>query len=267
MVHYHARCSIMSIVYNATRLPVVNKSNRLAATPQLAQVQKAALLPEAVYQKLRTAIVSGVFRPGQALRQEDVARQLGVSRGPLREALPKLEAEGMIVSLPHRGCTVVSLAADEIAEIFELRAMLEASLAAIAAQRRDDSSVQRLRELHTSMQMLADSKQPADRVRWFEQNYEFHNLILASAGRKHHLRILEMVRARAEPYIRMEINLTGNLAEAQEEHRCLLEAFASGDAERLAWLTRLHVQHTATRLLEALHFNSADGAMTQRLIA
>ena len=64
----------------------------------LKQIPKAALMPEAVYQQLKTAILRGVFRPGQTLRQEDVARQLGVSRGPLREALPKLEAEGMIIA-------------------------------------------------------------------------------------------------------------------------------------------------------------------------
>ena len=69
----------------------------------LKEIPKAALMPEAVYQQLKTAILTGVFQPGQTLRQEDVAKQLGVSRGPLREALPKLEAEGMIISRPHRG--------------------------------------------------------------------------------------------------------------------------------------------------------------------
>src|SRR5271170_4372352 len=102
----------------------------------LTQIPKAALLPEAVYQQLKAAILTGVFRPGQTLRQEDVAKQLGVSRGPLREALPKLEAEGMIISMPHRGCAVVSLAPSEIAEIFELRAMLESSLAKAAARQK-----------------------------------------------------------------------------------------------------------------------------------
>jgi DNA-binding GntR family transcriptional regulator len=219
---------------------------------KLKRLPKTSLLPEAVYQQLRSAILSGLFRPGQLLRQEDVARQLGVSRGPLREALPKLEAEGMVISMPHRGSSVVSLAADEIAEIFELRAMLEASLASLAAHRRTDETVARLRELNVAMEAIADSQVQAERLRWFELNYEFHDELLASAGRRHHLRILEIVRALAEPYIRMEANLTGNLDEAQYEHRNLIEAFASGDSERLGWLTRLHVQHTARRLIEAL---------------
>jgi DNA-binding GntR family transcriptional regulator len=229
----------------------------------LKQIPKAALLPEVVYQQLKTAILTGVFRPGQTLRQEDVAKQLGVSRGPLREALPKLEAEGMIISMPHRGCAVVSLAPSEIAEIFELRAMLESSLAKAAARQKDPESVHALRELCAEMRELTVSKAEADRLRWCELNYELHNMLLAVAGRRHHLRFLEMVRALAEPYIRMEISLTGSLMDAQLEHEMLIEAFSNGDCERLEKLTRDHVQHTAQRLMEALKSapESAEPAM------
>jgi DNA-binding GntR family transcriptional regulator len=234
----------------------------------LMQIPKATLLPAAVYDQIRNAIFSGVFRPGQPLRQEDVAKQLGVSRGPLREALPRLEAEGMIFSLPHRGCSVVSLDLEEITEVFELRAMLEASLAGAAARNRDEPTLGRLRELNDAMQALSKSETPADRLRWFELNYEFHNTLVSPAGRRHHLRLLDIVRAMAEPYIRVETNLTGNLEEAQEEHLRLIEAFASGDAERLAWLTRVHVEHTARRLLEALRrVVTPDIAVNERLIA
>jgi len=233
----------------------------MESTKALKQIPKAALLPEAVYQQLKTAILTGVFRPGQTLRQEDVAKQLGVSRGPLREALPKLEAEGMIISMPHRGCAVTSLAPSEIAEIFELRAMMESSLAKAAARQQDPETTQRLRELSARMRTLAVSKVEGDRLRWFELNYEFHSMLLAVAGRRHHQRFLEMVRALAEPYIRMEISLTGYLMEAQLEHESLIEAFSVGDCEKLERLTREHVQHTAQRLLEALNRN-AEGEKT-----
>jgi DNA-binding GntR family transcriptional regulator len=221
-------------------------------TRALLPIIKSALLPEAVYRQLKTAILTGVFRPGEALRQEDVAQRLGVSRGPLREALPKLEAEGMVVSMPHRGCVVASLAPDEIAEIFELRAMLEGSLARAAAQHRDAETVAALRALSARMRKLADADSQEDRMRWFEHNYELHTMLLAVAGRKHHQRVWEMVRALAEPYVRMEIKLTGNLLEAQGEHERLIDAFAAGDGEILESLARVHVQHTAKRLLEAL---------------
>jgi DNA-binding GntR family transcriptional regulator len=213
------------------------------STMNLKQIPKAALMPEAVYQQLKTAILTGVFRPGQTLRQENVARQLGVSRGPLREALPKLEAEGMIIATPHRGCTVVSLAPAEIMEIFELRAMLEASLAKAAARKKEPEAVRRLREIASTMRSLEVSANETDQQRWFDLNYELHDILLAVAGRRHHLR---------EPYIRTEIDLAGSFAEAQDEHEGLIDAFAAGDCETLEKLTREHVQRTAQRIIEAL---------------
>jgi DNA-binding GntR family transcriptional regulator len=221
-------------------------------TMTLKQIPKAALMPEAVYQQLKTAILTGVFQPGQTLRQEDVAKQLGVSRGPLREALPKLEAEGMIISKPHRGCTVVSLAPAEIMEIFELRAMLEASLAKAAARKKDPIAVRRLREIALIMRSLEVSTSESDQQRWFDLNYELHDILLAVAGRRHHSRVLEIVRALAEPYVRMQIGLTGSFEEAQEEDEHLINAFAAGDCKTLERLTREQVQRTGQRIIEAL---------------
>jgi DNA-binding GntR family transcriptional regulator len=227
-------------------------------TMTLKQIPKAALMPEAVYQQLKTAIFTGVFQPGQTLRQEDVAKQLGVSRGPLREALPKLEAEGMIISTPHRGCTVVSLAPAEITEIFELRAMLEASLAKAAARKKEPIAVRRLREIASIMRSLEVSTSESDQQRWFDLNYELHDILLAVAGRRHHLRVLEIVRALTEPYIRMEIGLTGGFDEAQEEHEGLINAFAAGDCKTLERLTRERVQRTGQRIIEALSNSKID---------
>ena len=224
----------------------------------LKEIPKAALMPEAVYQQLKTAILTGVFQPGQTLRQEDVAKQLGVSRGPLREALPKLEAEGMIISRPHRGCTVVSLAPSEIMEIFELRAMLEASLAKAAAQKKDPIAVRRLREIASSMRSLEVNTSESDQQRWFDLNYEFHDILLRAAGRRHHLRVLEIVRALAEPYIRMELGLTGSFDKAQEERDGLINAFAAGDCKTLEKLTREHVQRTGQRIVDTLRKNKIE---------
>jgi DNA-binding GntR family transcriptional regulator len=135
----------------------------------------------------------------------------------------------MIIATPHRGCTVVSLAPAEITEIFELRAMLEASLAKAAARKKEPNAVRRLREIASTMRSLQVSINEADQQRWFDLNYELHDILLAVAGRRHHLRVLQIVRALAEPYIRMEICLARSFAEAQDEHEGLIDAFAAGD--------------------------------------
>src|SRR5271168_2238460 len=111
----------------------------------------AVSLPEAVYRSVRDAILNGVFAPGQMLRQEEVAARLGVSRSPLREALPRLEAEGMVVLHPRRGYAVISLDPTEIAELFDLRILLEAELARHAVERRQPHDVERVRTIVAEM--------------------------------------------------------------------------------------------------------------------
>src|SRR5512141_2804217 len=74
---------------------------------------------------IRRAIVNGVLRPGDRLMEADIAREMGISRGPVREALRQLEQEGLVISYPHRGTFVASLAADEASEIYVMRAVLE----------------------------------------------------------------------------------------------------------------------------------------------
>jgi DNA-binding GntR family transcriptional regulator len=192
---------------------------QMESTMTLKQIPKAALMPEAVYQQLKTAILTGVFQPGQTLRQEDA----------------------------------------EIMEIFELRAMLEASLAKAAARKGDPVAVRRLREIAVIMRSLDVSVSEGDQQRWFDLNYELHDILLAVAGRRHHLRVLEIVRALAEPYIRMDVGSTGSFEEAQKEHEGLINAFAAGDCKTLERLTREHVQHTGQRIVEAVSSGKIDG--------
>lgn len=215
-------------------------------------------LPETVYRGLREAILNGVFRPGQMLRQEEIAKQLGVSRAPLREALPRLEAEGIVVLHPRRGYAVVSLDPDEIAEIFELRMLVEERAAYLATLQRTDADVVQLRELVGRMAAIRPDD-PTQIARWSDLNFQFHDNLFAPSGRRHYLRVVGSLRAAVEPYIRVEVGFTGELKEAAGEHEQLLDAFAAGDADRVAALSRQHCEHTLARLLAGLRRDSDKG--------
>ncbi len=205
-----------------------------------------------MYHQVRRAILSGLFAPGQMLRQEEVAARLGVSRSPLREALPRLEAEGMVVLHPRRGYAVISLDPAEISELFDLRILLEAELSRHAVERRDARDVERVRAIAAEMNDPGLLASDETRSGWFALNNRFHEALLKPGGHRHHLRALENARALIEPYIRMETNLTGDLEQAQQEHREIADAFASADAPRFARLIREHAEHTRNRLLAAL---------------
>jgi DNA-binding GntR family transcriptional regulator len=220
-------------------------------------------LPETVYREVRRAILNGVLQPGQILRQEELARRFGVSRAPLREALPRLEAEGIVVLHPRRGYSVVSLDPDEIEEIFELRTLIEERAAFLATMRRQRSDIDALSDLLERM-VAIEPHDPTDIARWSELNFEFHDRLFAAAGKRHFRRLVGSLRTAVEPYIRVEVHMTGELDEAQREHVELLEAFAAGDASRVARLTREHCEHTARRLLQGLADRDADGGARPR---
>ncbi|QII85363.1 GntR family transcriptional regulator [Bordetella hinzii] len=209
-------------------------------------------LPGMVYQKVRDAILNGVFRPGQMLRQDEVANRLGVSRSPLREALPRLEVDGIVVLHPRRGYAVASLDPEQITEVFDLRCLLETELARRAIGRRSEADIAAVYAIASEMGALAEQRDDDSLARWFDLNTRFHKAMLNPAGCPHHLRALEHSRTLIESYIRTETRLTGDLRQAQQEHIQLAQAFVMGDSETFVRLTREHSEHTRTRLLTRL---------------
>src|ERR1700678_1509252 len=134
----------------------------------------APSLPDVVYRSVRDAILNGLFAPGQMLRQEEVASRLGVSRSPLREALPRLEAEGIVVLHPRRGYAVASLELEEIVEAFDLRSLLESELARRSIAKRTDADISRVFAVSSEMAALIENADQADHSRWFDLNMQFH---------------------------------------------------------------------------------------------
>lgn len=219
--------------------------------PRLA-LAESPTLPERVYQGLRDAILNGTFMPGEMLRQEDVAAQLGVSRSPLREALPRLQAEGIVVLHPRRGYAVATLNPKDVVEAFDLRILLETELGRRAIRSRTDQDVATVDRIVARMGELTRHADSADRSHWFDLNAEFHSALLAPADCPHHVRALHTTRNVMEAYVRAEVGFTGDLEHAQDEHRLLAGAFAAGDERTFLMLIRNHSTHTRDRLLAGL---------------
>lgn len=208
-------------------------------------------LPDMVYERLRRGILTAEYPPGHALRQDDLAARLGTSRVPLREAMRRLETEGLLILRPRRGYSVISLEVGEIREIFELRAVVEEHAGQIAAVTRTEEDIARVEAALVTMEKISVAS-PRRLDRWLDANTEFHDRLFGSAQRKHLSRITQMLRDLVEPYIRVEVGLTKDVVEAQSEHRAILTALRKRDAARLGKLCRQHCEHTAKRLIDAL---------------
>jgi DNA-binding GntR family transcriptional regulator len=217
-------------------------------------------LAERIYQGLRIGILDGSLEPGSVLRQEQIAQRFSASRVPVREAMGRLEGDGLIVSRPRRGYAVQMLQHDEIVEIFELRVVLEEHAARIAALARTQDDIDAVALLVERMEQLARAggNYGAD---WARLNRDFHMRLVASSRRRRLSTIVETLRDSVETYVRAEMGLTGDVRSAMREHREILEAFRAGDAEGLAELSRRHIQGTARRLLDGLRKRSSAKAL------
>jgi DNA-binding GntR family transcriptional regulator len=226
-------------------------------TPVSAGIEEARSLPDIVYDWLRERILVGELPPGSEIRQELLARQFGTSRVPIREALSRLQAEGLITLRPRRGFAVTSLSEDEIVEVFELRMVVEEHAMRIATKSRTEADVREIEALVEQMETLEPTT-PEYLQAWMLTNRLFHTRLIECAHRKRVDEIALNLRDAIEPYIRIEANFNRQVAYANVEHRQILEAFKTRNADVAARLSRKHCESTLKRLLENIDFRNEN---------
>ncbi len=193
---------------------------------------------EAAARELRALILSRELPAGALLHQAELAKQLGVSRTPLREALQRLSAEGLVRLDPHRGAIVACPTIAEVDEIYELQMMLESTAARGAAANRSAEGLARVEE--ALMQHYKSDDDPA----WVESNITFHTSIYQLADRPLLLEIIGMLRNRAALYVNLLARSSQGRDRADREHKQMYEALKRGDADKLERLVRQHLQRT-----------------------
>ena len=206
-------------------------------------------LTDATADALRGRIVAGAWPAGTPLRQEALAEELGVSRIPLREALRRLEAEGLVVVQPHRGAVVAALPTSDALELFELRALLEADLVRRAVPRLTAADDARLRAAALGFERAVID---GDVAAWGLANRDFHFALYAAAGRPRTLEVVERLHAQTDRLLRLQLALTDGVRRAVREHRAIAAAARARDPRRAAALVRRHILDAGAALAEAL---------------
>lgn len=219
---------------------------------------------ERAYELLRTAIVENRYAPGQRLIEQKIAEELGLSRTPVREALRRLEAEGLVVTEAHRGATVRPITINDVIDLYDLRARLEAYAAQLAAERSTPDERAVLAEAvrafgEATASFEADGDDALRRL--VEANRAVHDCILAAA---HHDRLATMIARTVDiPLVYRSIQRFGPDERARSDlfHRLVLAAIERGDAERAGALMAEHVRQGLDVVLDAIAGNGAvDGS-------
>lgn len=197
---------------------------------------------DVVYNALREAILDGVLAPGTWLREETLAREFGVSRTPVREALQQLRREGLVDDSPHQGVFVGRLTVEDILAIYVVRESLEglaARLAALRATSKDCASLQwivdQMREAEHAPSVLA------------ELNLRFHAEIRRIAGNAYLDRFLTQIEHAIRRFGQTTLTYPGRPRQAIEEHQAIVTAISAGDAER-AEAEAIHHMHAAREI-------------------
>jgi DNA-binding GntR family transcriptional regulator len=206
---------------------------------------------------IREAIVDGRLKPGQRLKEEDLARQLGISRTPVREALLMLQVEGLIEATPNRGATVRVHTPDDLEDLYALRALLEGHAARRAGTRITEAEVDSLRESCERFEALNPDNGLRELVR---ENLFFHSTILDIAGSN---RLAAMVRGVIELPLVYKSYIWYSPDQkriSSHYHRQIVRAFATGDAERAELVMKEHVFEARDVLVTRLRDDERQAA-------
>jgi DNA-binding GntR family transcriptional regulator len=197
--------------------------------------------------RLRESIVDGTLPPGTRLLEVEAARQLGVSRGPLREALRILEAEGLIISEPGHGSHVTQISERDIREIYSLRRILEEEAFRLAAQRATEAQLQQLDEI---LEAMFDAAGRGDPDTVLDLDLDFHKQVWRMSGHSRLEAYLNEVAAQARIYIAVQTSLYDDLAAGISDHREMLAALRERDPERAIRSLLGHLQEATDVLLD-----------------
>jgi GntR family transcriptional regulator of vanillate catabolism len=230
-----------------------NVENRTLEVVTPIAVSRAPRMKEGIVDQLRRLILEGKLAPGTVLRQEHLARQLSVSRTPLREALGTLEQEGFITIAASGAASVIALDDRDAREIMDVREMVDGLAARIAATRGLPADIDReLAALATEMRAMA----PRDKHRYLVANADFHAKIVEATGHNRLQTFIPLVRMSSEVvYMRMQ-GQERRLSVSASEHTRILDAIRSGDGVAAERLAREHVRNAADHWLQG---EEADG--------
>jgi len=205
-------------------------------------------LRERVYAHLRQEILDNRIAPGALLQEVPLAESLGVSRGPIREALSSLAAEGLVTITPRRGAVVAELTKNGFLEAYQVREVLEALAVRLAVPR---MSIEELDALEGPLEEMLRCSARQDDLGFFEANAAFHEAFVVASKNARLLEVYRRLIGQMAPYRRPSAALRGSLDRSIAEHRGIMDAARARDGDRAAALVIEHIRVPQQRL-EAL---------------
>ncbi len=215
-------------------------------------------LRDVVFETLRDAIITQVLKPGERLMEIQLADEMGVSRTPVREAIRKLELEGLVVMVPRKGAYVAGVSMKDIHEVYEVRAALEMLAVSLAAERITDEELDALER-----QVLKESEAETsgntdentlDNIVYIDTT--FHDIIYQAAHNQRLVQFLNILQEQLQRFRAASLSRPGRSKTALEEHKQIIEALAERNGELASKLAKEHIDNAETAMIFAMQESS-----------
>ena len=213
------------------------------ATLASASLGSRASVRQHVVDALRAALISGELRPGETYSAPSLAKRLGVSATPVREAMLDFARDGMVEVVPNTGFKVTEVDERQLDEIAETRLLLEVPVMGAVAEECTGSRAEAVASLRPLADRMSAAAAAGDLVDYMEADTEFHTRFLAIHGNQEIVEIIRRLRSRSRLYGLQILAAQGLLAETTSEHGRMIEAALAQDRPRLEDLTRTHIGH------------------------
>jgi DNA-binding GntR family transcriptional regulator len=204
-------------------------------------------LQQIVERRLRRDIIHGIYRPGTRLIERTLSERYETSHGPVREAIRALEAQGLVVREPHKGVRVADLSVSEMAEIYEMRILLEGLAAGKATSRAKPFHRDFVRHRYEELTATA-----VDDPAWLDRNNAFHLALYQTTCGPILVEAIHGLMQRIEPHIRLYLEISAHFAATVSEHEEIWRSFNEGDASECERLTKQHLANANSILATML---------------
>jgi len=209
-------------------------------------------LRDVVFQTLRQAILRGELEPGERLMEIHLADRLGVSRTPIREAIRKLELEGLVVMIPRRGAVVASITEKDMKDVLEVRRTLEMLAVEVACDR---ITPEQLDKLHDATENFQKTCAGADLIQLAQADVAFHDVIYNAANNQRLVTTLNNLREQMYRYRMEYLKDTSSYERLRDEHAMIYEGIRRKDKQMACKAIREHIDNQEASIMKAIREN------------
>lgn len=210
-------------------------------------------LREVIFHTIREAIIMGELKPGERLMEVHLAQKMGVSRTPVREAIRKLELEGLVTMIPRRGAHVSELSAKDIMDVLEVRASLDGLATVLSAERIRESE---LRELDNTKKQFVLYAEKGNLMGSIKKDVEFHDIIYKSSRNDRLIQIVNNLREQVHRFRVIYMKDYSSYSDLIREHTEIYEAISARDANRAMKAAQTHIRNQEAAIIKAIDRNN-----------